>query len=495
MSGTAKKVEVQGGSTAGGWEYHVLETPATVRFPVSSFSSANNFADGIIYHSAYIPADAIRQIKLPLDPNPRKPSPNTLVKTGIQVTLRSHPEFFHHYNNGITLAITSVTLHPSTASGTPDEIEVTFEVGDGICNGGHTFLAIENFGATSIDPSALVRCELVEIPASIRDRQQRILDLSRFRNMNNKIADETEANYLGFYDSFKEVLGSKSTAFKWYEGDTEAASDAANVKHLIRLIASVDPFWYSHHITGKRDNHQSAQNSTSTPHTQWFNAARSGGEKSLETFQSFMPLHLRVLDHIRYTMKENDYSSITKKWRSSRLWQYAKNKTDETPLIWARKGDPGYGKTGYDLPDRFQTLLLGCFRKNMWFSVDQNGDVEYVGTHSDPFLLWDKHGEALLQQLHSVYDRVGRNGGNITTFMSLPGNYNTQLATLQYGADSNLVDQPPNIVLNRTTGESYYRTEPSKATHHLEIINAKGTLKQVEMKSGSSSTLPCYIKR
>ena len=203
MSGAVKKVEVQGGSSSGGWEYHVLETPASVRFPVSSFSSADNFADGIIYHSAYIPADAIRRIKLPLDPNPRKPSPNTLVKTGIQVTLRNHPEFFHHYNNGITLAITSVTHHPSATTGTHDEIEIEFEVGDGICNGGHTFLSIENFGATSIGSSALVRCELVEIPSSISDRQQRILDLSRFRNMNNKIADETEANYLGFYDSIK----------------------------------------------------------------------------------------------------------------------------------------------------------------------------------------------------------------------------------------------------------------------------------------------------
>ena len=109
-------------------------------------------------------------------------------------------------------------------------------------------------------------------------------------------------------------------------------------------------------------------------------------------------------------MKENDYSAITKRWRASRLWQYAKEKGDQQELYWADSADPGFGKKGYVIPERLQTLLLGCFRKNIWFSLDASGDVEYIGYYEHPMTLWDQHSETLLAELWSSFDRIGRAG-------------------------------------------------------------------------------------
>lgn len=490
-----KTVVVAGGVANGGYEYSQIETPDKVTFPLISYDVHNSFLDGIVYYTAFIPAESIRIGKLPLDPNPRKPEPNALVTGGIQQTLANDPDRFHHRNNGMTIVANKVKF-PSTST-----MELGFIEGDGICNGGHTYLAIENFPLT-INPDALVRCEIVLIPKSMKDRSDRILEIARYRNMNNKLKPETEANYLGYYEGFKQVLGSNSKHFKWFEGDPDADynSGAQGVKHLVRLMGSFDPIWFDHPLTGSSGfSHRANSNSTATPHNRWFSSASTpgGGDHDLRYISLLIPLMQETMDHVRWSLQHGNFGKITKRWKASKLWQYAKESGDNVDLKFTTKISPIYGKKGYQLPERLEQMIIGGFRKNIWFSIDSKDETEYVGFYMPPIALWEKQGLNYMRELHSYMKAITSSGHlkPIVAFNGTEACFRVQLASLEYGADSNIEKLDPVFLIHAPTGDRYLReVDPKKVTHHMEII--RGTvLKEIDMAGGpSSSGEPEYRK-
>ena len=54
------------------------------------------------YFHGYLLGSEINQKKLPIDANPRKPSPTKVVKM-MQATMVREPNNFHHLNNGMTV--------------------------------------------------------------------------------------------------------------------------------------------------------------------------------------------------------------------------------------------------------------------------------------------------------------------------------------------------------------------------------------------------------
>ena len=110
-------------------------------------------------------ASELRDKKFPLDANPRKPSPTKVVRI-MQKTLIDNPKDFHNLNNGITIIATSVELNTNKN----EIINYSAPIGnygDGICNGGHTYYAIEQYQAPTM-PEALVRlkflCSIQKLP-------------------------------------------------------------------------------------------------------------------------------------------------------------------------------------------------------------------------------------------------------------------------------------------------------------------------------------------
>lgn len=484
-----KKVEVAGGVPEGGYEYTQIETPDNVTFPFTSCDEHSAFSDGIVYYTAFIPAESIRVGKLPLDPNPRKPMPNALVTGGIQMTLANQPDRFHHRNNGMTIVANNVLINPSAST-----VELGFIDGDGICNGGHTYLGIENFPAT-ISPDALVRCEIVLIPNSVTDRHERILEIARYRNMNNKLKAETEANYLGHYEDFKEILGDRSKHFIWFEGDPDADYDsgAQGVKHLIRLMGSFDPKWFEHPLTGgSGGSHRPNSNSTATPHTKWFDSVNTpgGGDYDLRHISILMPEMLQTMDYVRWSLKNDDFSALTTRWKASKLWQYAKEEGDDSELKFIPNGHPLYGEKGYRIPDRLEQMIIGGFRKNIWFSVDSSDETEYLGFIMHPVNLWKRQGLNYMRELYATMKAITNSGHAkpIVAFNGTEACFRTQLASLEFGADSNIAAMDPYYVIHESTGDRFImEDDPKEVTHHMKII-AGTLLKEINMVVGPSSS-------
>ena len=93
-----KEIVVQGGTASGGYQFNVLETPTNQNYKVFA---AKEFKTKTTDTYGYLLGSEINQKKLPIDANPRKPSPTKVVKM-MQATMVREPSNFHHLNNGMT---------------------------------------------------------------------------------------------------------------------------------------------------------------------------------------------------------------------------------------------------------------------------------------------------------------------------------------------------------------------------------------------------------
>jgi hypothetical protein len=207
-----------------------------------------------------------------------------------------------------------------------------------------------------------------------------------------------------------------------------------------------------------------------------------------------MKLMLGVMDIIRNDLQESKkYKVIKPKWRATKLWRYAKEKGEKAPLKFLHSTHPLAKETGYRLPDRLEVMIMGAFRTNSWFSVDGNGDVEYIGFLKHPERLWHDHSLQYMQVLSGQMQSVVGTPKPIVAFNALEGCYTPQLAQFEFGNDKNLLAQDPEFVLDVNDDGYCMENDPKKATHHLETIGGH-VVKIVEMKKGVSTTEPNYRK-
>ncbi len=382
-----------------GIEYNVLETPGTAHFPAINYAGSSDAGDGYVFHHAYIPCQQLKAHGLPLDANPREPTRGDVVKK-MEETLRESPERFHHWNNGITV-ICDEFRHDSVNR----SIEVALSEGTGICNGGHTYFAISTF-PTTIAPTAHVHVEFIKLPANLGEAEKKsiINDIASRRNRNRQLLPTTQADYLGYYDPFKTALAGDRRVIRWHEGDSDAEPDSIGSELFIRLLASVDPFWFYHPVhSPTKGNHKQAATSAGSIHRSWLEAAqRADPEGSLYHLAPIASILLKLVDDICFSLKEDNFSEVSPNWRSTLFYKWIAGNLAR-PLLFR-----GTGETGANVPNPVQVMILGAFRSSIWLGKDDDGLPAFVGFLQDPAELWDQAKVDFLRTLTGLYEDSGK---------------------------------------------------------------------------------------
>ena len=462
-----KEIKVQGGYEKGGYEFNVLDTPSTETYTVYSISEFTIGNDK--YYHGYIKGKEIREKKLPIDANPRKPGPTKVVKL-MQATIQKEPKMFHHLNNGMTIIATSLEHDP-----TKDEIKIEFGSivgihGDGICNGGHTYFSIEQFKG-EIDDDMLVKVEILILDNELeaQDRSAKIKVISEARNAHNELESITTAHYSGYYDNFIKQLGDKKIFFKWFEGDPDAIKGAEKVDSLIAKLTAMSPHWYSHYLntTGNTGNHMSSARNTGSTHKKWETfKLNDEDERNLDYMLPLLDDILRIRDEISHSLMHDDFSKVSTRWRATRIWKYLDQKD---PIELSHKPNLGMPYKGFDLSHTFVTMILGAFRENVWFSVGDEG-VNFVGWLVDPIELWKLHKENFMRDLNNIASTINAPSfGN--AFLQNPAIYNYQLTEKHFGY--NIKDQidKPEVIYDTTSRDKYLRDNDGNRWLKCEIID------------------------
>ncbi|MEY2702645.1 MAG: hypothetical protein RL259_950 [Bacteroidota bacterium] len=458
------KIEVQGGYEKGGYEFNVLETPAT---NIYIFESLAKFQiENDTYWHGYIKGSELKNKLLPLDANPRKPGPTKVVKI-MQATIQKEPLNFHHLNNGITIIASQLIYDEQTKSA-----EITFGQtngvhGDGVCNGGHTYFSLDQFKG-EIGDELLVKVEILVLDPNLDSvvRFDKIKVIAEARNAHNELESITTAHYSGFYDNLISSLGTNKIYFKWYEGDPEAIKKAQKVDSLIAKITSLSPHWYSHYlnISGNTGSHMPSARNTGSIHKKWeFFKLNENDERNLDYLFPLINDILLLIDEISYSLIHDEFSKVSKRWRNTALWRYLSS-GDTVELNY--KLINGKKVKGYNLSHTFITMVLGAFRENVWFSMGDDG-VNLVGWLINPIELWHKHKESFMRDLNNIAATINAPSfGN--AFLQNAAIYNYQFTLYKFGENIRENIGKPEIIYELVSSNKYLLNEELDGEYWLE---------------------------
>jgi len=464
-----KNIKVQGGYKKGGYEFNVLETPSSQKYHVETIEKFVLGKD--TYWHGYIKGSEINEKKFPIDANPRKPGPTKVVKL-MQATAQKDPSNFHHLNNGITIIASNVEFDVDENQITIDYGTTTGIHGDGICNGGHSYYAIEQYQG-NLDPNLLVRIEILVIDKSLSeiDRSNKIKIISEARNAHNQLESITTAHYSGYYDNIIAALEKETIYFKWYEGDPEAVKGAEKVDTLIAKISALSPHWYSHYLnpSGNTGNHMPSARNTGSTHKKWENfKLNSEEEKNLNYMNPMILDIIKLRDEISYSLHHDDFPKVSKVWRNTRIWKYLAIKD---PIELNHKIVKGKNAKGYALSHVFAAMILGSFRENVWFSLGDDG-INLVGWLIEPHKLWNKHKERFMRDLNNIASSISAPSfGN--AFLQNAAIYNYQFTDHEFGANVKSSISTPEIVYDTSSMQKYARDLNNKSKLYLntEILD------------------------
>lgn len=231
--------------------------PGTIPIPYVSYSE-HPMADGFRIHHLYVKCKDLPP--LPREANPREPTINKVVRR-MKETLVESPGWFVKFNNGITL----ICSHVGKPSG--GSVPVTFEPGMGICNGGHTYLAIQN--SKTADHAALVHLELIELPPAVAAAADgSIVQIAEARNNNTQLKDISQADQLDYYETIKGYMAD-TTMVVWHEGDSRAKPHAVSAIYLVRLLKALDPLRFKSLYAKGKPGHADASRAGKKLHSEW----------------------------------------------------------------------------------------------------------------------------------------------------------------------------------------------------------------------------------
>ncbi|MGE3550428.1 MAG: AIPR family protein, partial [Geobacter sp.] len=289
--------------------YEVLLTPNKIEYQNIDFISSHSFIDGYSFYHLYVSVSEVKRLSLPTDANPREPTRVDVVNKMISA-IKDDPDKFHHWNNGITIICNGVTHNDSEKT-----LEIDFTEGDGICNGGHTYFSIATFEGP-INDLCKVHLELVCLPQSLEgnDRKHAVNQIASKRNRNRQLHPTTQADYLGLYKPFQNKLKNYRKFISWHEGDSEAHDDSIKSDHFIRLMASLDPFWFQHpqiSAAKTKANHKAATGGIASIHSKWMAGAENNNpEASLFHMSELAREIIELRDDIAYSIKDDDFSGV-----------------------------------------------------------------------------------------------------------------------------------------------------------------------------------------
>ncbi len=456
-------------------KYEVLKTPCELTIPVTNYDNFS-MSDGSTVHHLYVPCSEIKKELLPLDADPREPSTTSQVKD-MRKTLIESPKDFVKKNNGITLFCDDVVYDPSNKN-----CKVTFGEREGVCNGGHTYFAIVGIN-DRISDDALVHLELIQIASTVqgRDKLNMIVDISRARNNNVRLAQTSEADYLEYYTPFKEKLTHQNWVI-WHEGDSSAVEGAISAADFIRLLTALDPLQFYHPIYNpSAQPHKVTATQIAGIHNNWFEdtEAYHRGEETI------LPLgHMAVLGNDMFEIRDMIAKDLKprgadfgKSFRHSNLYKEQFKNSKLRPLL-TIEGE------GVTIAPTTEVLIIGLFRTDLWLHPSMNGGHDYIGWFISPELLWEKRRATVMSHLADDYTSFNNDPKE---FIRAAAPFRENLFELGTSMDPPF----PEIIINTSTGERYHKVNSSaESTHYLKRNSPEGLLpKEDDMKLDSDIAL------
>ena len=315
MSPTTKACKKKTAQTMNGNKYGYLESPGTFKVNSVANSEFSPVPDNNIekIFTSWVSCEYIKNNLLPLDPNdtkaanPRAPDCSHSVVAEMQSTLKKMPEKFTTLNGGITLVCNTITIDAH------DSLVIDLLLGDGIVNGGHTYYSICSSN-DAIDDSALVRLECIQISGNLTatERKEVIRVIAVSRNKNRAISDESEMNFLGYFQPWKDQLGDFKNHISWKAGavctcslTNENIDSPLGAKDLIKLL-----YWFEFKLNNYHPVYNPSKSGPKTPsETQWKKWTKIVSDSS-DPIGWMKPLAIPII-HLRewfYThMVENEF--------------------------------------------------------------------------------------------------------------------------------------------------------------------------------------------
>ncbi|WP_276253585.1 AIPR family protein [Halomontanus rarus] len=430
-------------------------------------------------HHFYVRCSDLQRIELPLDANPREPTITTQVKA-MRETLQGDPKEFVNRNNGIVILASNVQAEGG-------ELELKFEEGEGICNGGHTLLAIREY---TDNEDAIAHLEVIEIKETVateKKRQQEIADIANARNNNNQLEERSQADFLGYYDSFKDVLIDPRIV-RWREGDSDAIGEAINAYHFLRMMKALDVSDYGHPLYDERGkNHSSLATSVTRIHNRWKSEMDDWmmDERESRPLQYLTPLAtdlFYIRDLVSHHLKHTEYPRGTR--RMSIFQKYIMS-SDRDLLFGNFKSS-----TGYNITPPFEILMIGLYRTNLYMSLDKPEKTELIGWFREPAELWSQRSLAVLNSLQNDFKDASNDPKK---FIRLNGPFSHDF--YKHGMNAEISEEPA-VIYDVKTGMRYLHTEDEeKATHSLVINRNPSEKDQLIDEIVDSNEIALYMEQ
>ena len=410
---------------------------------------------GYDVHHLYTRCTEIDDSKLPLEANPREPSRTAQVEA-MQDTLADNPENFVKKNNGMAVLCGGVS---TDSNSDPDSVTLQFNSGEGICNGGHTYFAIQT--ADDLSEQAGVHMEVMVLPPDLRGdkRREEITEISGARNNNNRLDNRSEADFLGYYDYFKEHIHDPKI-ISWHEGDSDAHEKShIDAVHYLRLLKSLDPFAYRHPVCNDAGSaHKSLATTRSRIHSNWMDQMKSAmkDEREQKPLYYIAPhaddiLYLR--DMISHSLKHDSLSSGFRK--TSFFQDYVSGEDRE---LWY---DGFEHPDGFELRQTLEVLFLGLFRTDLYIMPGKKENVSYTGWYVAPEDLWDNLKIKVLDSMANYFKEVDNDPKQ---FIRVSAPFEQDLFTIGLRNDP----PDPDILYDIESNNRYRRTDDTnEATHWL----------------------------
>jgi hypothetical protein len=349
-----------------------------------------------VYH-LYIKCNEIRDKGLPLNADPRRPDDSDQV-TAMVETLEKEPNEFIKRNNGIVLLCNNVILNEGRA-------KIEFKQREGICNGGHTYFSF--YRAEEVPDEAVVHLETIVLGdenfSTEQDRRRKITDIARARNNNNQLERRSIADFLGFFDHYRNALiDSKMVA--WNEGDRQAYSDSIDSVDFMRLMKSLDPDDFRHPIYNQEGrNHRTLATSRGKILRNWADQVEESRKDPTQNppLYYLVPVSndmLYIRDMVSYKLCNCDWGqTIT----GTNFYREYLDKGSRTVHF-----DDYKNQEGFDLPATLEVLFMGLFRSNLYLSQPPNYDPKYVGWFISFDELWERQGRGIIKEMADTYTNV-----------------------------------------------------------------------------------------
>ena len=323
-------------------------TPTSVTIKVTQF--IDKTIAGLRELTLYVKGPDYK--RLPLDANVREPNPaKSRPYKEMRQTLADSPEKFFENNLGISVIATDV--HITNKSSGEAIIQLDFQHGTGILNGGHTQQAILDAMAEGTNLSNM----LVRLSVRVSTyTESRIAEIAAAQNSSTNVKEYSLAEKRGLFTPLKARM---SDAFKnhiiWYEGKDVGAA-GIEPTDLIAYLTLFNVFAYSSRYSSTNAQPKECASGKGSVFARW---EKSSGTVALEEFERIYPLADDIL-RLMELINRNFHEYGSQMGRLS-IINETKNKakqqvfSGQTPL--------------YILPRQMLMPLLAAFRANVYYDA------------------------------------------------------------------------------------------------------------------------------